>query len=134
MTERLQRLLDITETGHHFNGLRLGVDSMEELEVFREALEERRSTARPSAPAAHFQRANGYILPMASTPVTILRCGCWDSPTSTSTGSHAALQRSANSLHPNEVLLIGLKWVDVGGIAKQMADWLGGTHHVEGCR
>ena len=34
MNEHKQWILDITETGDHFNGLCLGVDLMEELEAF----------------------------------------------------------------------------------------------------
>ena len=68
MDERKQWMLDSTETVDHFNGLCLGVDSMEELEQFAKHWN---TTVNPSDnpdPAAHFQRASGYILPMASTP------------------------------------------------------------------
>ena len=70
MNERRQWLLDITETGDHFNGLCLGVDTMEELEAFARHWKSTVNRADDPDPAAHFQRANGYILPMASTPVT----------------------------------------------------------------
>ena len=59
MDERKQWMLDITETGDHFNGLCLGVDSMEELEQFAKHWN---TTVNPSDnpdPAAHFQRASG---------------------------------------------------------------------------
>ena len=64
MDERKQWILDITETGDHFNGLCLGVDSMDELEMFAKHWKSTVNRADNPDPAAHFQRANGYILPV----------------------------------------------------------------------
>jgi hypothetical protein len=100
MNERRQWLLDITATGDHFNGLCLGVDSMEELEAFAKHWKSTVNRADNPDPAAHFQRANGYILPMASTPVTKRSVWMLGLPNIILLpGSHAPLERSAHARH-----------------------------------
>ena len=101
MTERRQWLLDITETGDHFNGLCLGVDSMEELEVFarhwksddqprRQPGSRRALPARQRLHPADGLDAGDQTLGLdAGTAQRLLL-----------PGSHAALQRSAHARHP----------------------------------
>jgi hypothetical protein len=132
MNERRQWLLDITETGDHFNGLCLGVDSMEELEAFGRHWKSEVNRADSPDPASHFQRANGYILPMASTPVTKRSVWMLGLP-NVYYYPDRTHHSSGQPTHPipNQVRPTGLKWVEVGGTAQQMADWLGGMHYVE---
>ena len=132
MNERRQWLLDITETGDHFNGLCLGVDSMEELEAFARHWKSTVNRADNPDPSAHFQRANGYILPMASTPVTKRTVWMQGLPNVYyyPDRTHHSSGQPTHAI-PNQVRPTGLKWVEVGGTAQQMADWLGGMHHVD---
>jgi hypothetical protein len=126
MDERKQWMLDITETGDHFNGLCLGVDSMEELEQFAKHWN---TTVNPSDnpdPAAHFQRASGYILPMASTPSgkrSVWMKGLPNVYFYPDRTHHS----SGQPTHPCEGMVrpTGIKWVEVGGTEKELDDWLG---------
>jgi hypothetical protein len=132
MNERRQWLLDITETGDHFNGLCLGVDSMEELEVFAKYWKSEINRADNPDPSAHFQRANGYILPMASTPVTKRSVWMLGLP-NVYYYPDRTRHSSGQPTHaiPNQVRPTGIEWVEVGGTAQQMADWLGGMQYVD---
>jgi hypothetical protein len=114
MNEHKQWILDITETGDHFNGLCLGVDSMDELEAFAKHWKSEVNRADNPDPSRHFQRANGYILPMASTPVgqrSVWMKGLpnvYYYPDRT----HHSSGQPTHAI-PNQVRPTGLKWVDM---------------------
>jgi hypothetical protein len=126
MNEHKQWILDITETGDHFNGLCLGVDSMEELEAFAKHFKSTVNRADDPDPAKHFQRANGYILPMASTPsggrMPWMRGlpNVYYYPDRTHHSSGQPVHPCLNMVQPT-----GIKWVEHGGTEKDMDDWLG---------
>jgi len=127
MDEHKQWIMDITETGDHFNGLCLGVDSMEELEQFAKHFKSTINLANDPNPATHFQRANGYILPMASTPSYSERSpwmkglpNVYFYPDRTHHSSGQPVHASENMVRPT-----GIKWVEYGGTEAEMAKWLG---------
>ena len=132
MNEHKQWILDITETGDHFNALCLGVDTMEELEAFARHWKSEINHADDPDPSKHFQRANGYVLPMASTPVR--KRSVWMEglpnvyyyPDRT----HHSSGQPTHAI-PNQVRPTGLKWVEVGGTAQELAEWLGGMQYVD---
>jgi hypothetical protein len=99
---------------------------MEELEAFAKHFNSTVNRADDPDPAKHFQRANGYILPMASTPSGsrlpwmkgLPNIYYYPDRTHHSSGqpTHACL----NMVEPT-----GIKWVEYGGTEKDMDDWLG---------
>ena len=132
MNERRQWLLDITETGDHFNGLCLGVDTMEELEAFAKHWKSTVNRADdPDSGGAFSARQRLH-------PADGLRTG--DQAHSVDAGTaqhlllprpHAALQRSADASDPeNQVRPTGIKWVEVRG--PRSSSRTGGRHAVRG--
>ena len=127
MDAHKQWLLDITKTGEHFNGLCLGVDSVAELEVFAKRFRSTVNPARESNPANQFQRANGYSVPVASTPSDHKPLVWMKGLPSVAYYPDPIHQSAGLPVHPSEGMVrpTGIKWVEYGGTEAQMAQWLG---------
>jgi hypothetical protein len=115
--------------GDHFTGLMLGVDTLKDLEAVGKRLSGGITPNWPD-PYRHFQRPDGYVLRYQSAP--------YYEP-----GSGKSRPRGMPNFYfypdvpgrtsnqpvvsaPHLVVPTGVKWIEYGGTADQMAEWLGG--------